>query len=197
MEEQELLARCKNGDDAAMEQMLNRYKNMVRSRAMTLFLVGADKEDLIQEGMIGLFKAIREYDPERNDSFSAFARLCVMRQMYSAIKASQTKKNSPLNNYVPFESLTEPEDARTGKGMEQLSGFQKNPEDFVINRERNLFLESRLMEVLSSFEKKVLSLYSEGTSYQRMAEVLGKDQKSIDNALWRIRKKLKTVLAIT
>ena len=199
-EENELLLRCQNGDSEAMEEMLNRYKNMVRSKAMALYLVGADKEDLIQEGMIGLFKAIREYDGERNDSFPAFAGLCITRQMYSAIKSSNTKKNQPLNNYVSFDVYRYGEDGEApenGSGLyEKLEYPQLNPEESMIDREDAHWVEEEMLSKLSKMEQHVLSLYTSGMPYQEIAKVMGKEPKSIDNALQRIRKKLKTVLAI-
>ncbi len=199
-DEMELLVRCQNGDDAAMEEMLNRYKNMVRSKATALYLIGADKEDLIQEGMIGLFKAIREYNPGRNDSFAAFAGLCITRQMYTAIKASNTKKNQPLNNYVSFDVYAVAEDSEpTGNGAGSYDGmgyWQKDPEESVIDKENAVRMEEEVFSSLSKMEQQVLSYYASGMPYQEIAKVMGKEPKSIDNALQRIRKKLKTVLAI-
>lgn len=182
-EELVLLENCRQGDTAAMEEMLNRYKHIVRGKANTLYLVGADKDDLIQEGMIGLVKAIREYDAEKNDSFAAFAQLCVTRQMYTAIKASQRKKNQPLNDYVSI--------------YESAFLFSQNPEESVIDREKTQQLESILEEKLSKMERQVLAMHTAGYSCQQIAQGLGKDPKSIDNALQRLRRKLKTVLAIT
>ncbi len=199
-DEKVLLMRCQNGDDDATEEMLNRYKNMVRSKATALYLVGGDKEDLIQEGMIGLYKAIREYNPERNDSFAAFAGLCITRQMYSAIKASNTKKNQPLNNYVPFDlyAFAEDSDSVVGSGnaYEGMGYWQKDPEESVIDRENALRIEEEVFSSLSKMERQVLSYYASGMPYLEIAKVMEKEPKSIDNALQRIRKKLKTVLAI-
>lgn len=199
-DETELLLRCQAGEDDAMEEMLNRYKNMVRSKAAALYLVGADREDLIQEGMIGLFKAIREYKPERNDSFAAFAALCITRQMYSAIKSSNTKKNLPLNNYISidlFETAEDTEQANSGGAYEGMESWQKNPENSIIDKERASQLEEAFYTNLSKMEQQVLAYYTAGFPYQRIAELMEKDPKSIDNALQRIRKKLKTVLAGT
>ena len=199
-DERELLVRCQQGDNDATEEMLNRYKNMVRSKATALYLVGADKEDLIQEGMIGLFKAIREYDPERNDSFAAFAGLCITRQMYTAIKASNTKKNQPLNNYVSFDLYAFAEDGsptgETTGTYEGIGYWQKDPEESVIDRENAIRIEEEVFSTLSAMERQVLSFYASGMPYQEIARVMEKEPKSIDNALQRIRKKLKTVLAI-
>lgn len=199
-DETELLHRCQNGDNDAIEEMLNRYKNMVRSKATALYLVGADKEDLIQEGMIGLFKAIREYKPEKNDSFTAFAALCITRQMYTAIKSSNTKKNLPLNTYISFDAYEVSEDAQPGSmgaSAFEIPGYwQKDPEESVIDRESAVRVEEEMMARLSSMEREVLAYYTSGMPYQHIATVMGKEPKSIDNALQRIRKKLKTVLAI-
>lgn len=197
--EQELLRRSRAGEAAAEEEMLNRYKNMVRSKAAALYLVGADREDLIQEGMIGLFKAIREYDEEKNDSFAAFAGLCITRQMYSAIKSSNTKKNQPLNNYISIDLVQSAEDAeQTGNAAgayERMELWQKNPESSLIDKERTSQLEEALFVNLSKMERQVLAYYTAGFPYQRIAELMNKEPKSVDNALQRIRKKLKTVLA--
>ena len=199
-EEKDLLLRCQNGDSEAMEEMLNRYKNMVRSKATALYLVGADKEDLIQEGMIGLFKAIREYKAEKNDSFAAFAGLCITRQMYSAIKSSNTQKNQPLNNYISFDLYVSTEDGETAETdtsfYDKLSSRQMNPEESIIDKENAHWVEEEIHSKLSKMERQVLSLYTSGMPYQEIAKVMKKEPKSIDNALQRIRKKLKTVLAI-
>lgn len=199
-EENALLLRCQAGDNEATEEMLNRYKNMVRSKATALYLVGADKEDLIQEGMIGLFKAIREYDPERNDSFPAFASLCITRQMYTAIKMSNTKKNQPLNNYVSFDLYAFAEETEPGNvgtnAYESMGYWQRDPEESVIDRENAIRVEAEVVSRLSGMEREVLSYYAAGMPYQEIAKVMDKEPKSIDNALQRIRKKLKTVLAI-
>lgn len=197
--EQELLRRSRAGEATAEEEMLNRYKNMVRSKAAALYLVGADKEDLIQEGMIGLFKAIREYDEEKNNSFAAFAGLCITRQMYSAIKSSNTKKNQPLNNYISIDLVQSAEDAeQTGNAAgayDRMELWQKNPESSLIDKERASQLEEALFVSLSKMERQVLTYYTAGFPYQRIAELMNKEPKSVDNALQRIRKKLKTVLA--
>ena len=165
-DEKKLLLRCQQGDNDATEEMLNRYKNMVRSKATALYLVGADKEDLIQEGMIGLFKAIREYDPERNDSFAAFAGLCITRQMYTAIKASNTKKNQPLNNYVSFDMYAFAEDGspagETAGSYEGIGYWQKDPEESVIDRENAIRIEEEVFSTLSTMERQVLSFYASG-----------------------------------
>lgn len=184
------------GDSGAMDFLMNKYKNLVRSRARTLFLVGADKEDLIQEGMIGLYKAIRDFNGEKNISFQSFAELCITRQMYSAIKGSNTKKNQPLNNYISIDSMEGTEGLENP--LEQLLGnnFEKNknPEQLVLDKEAADVLEYTLVGHLSDLEKKVLQFYMKDMNYNQIAEALGKEPKAVDNALQRIKKKLTQVL---
>lgn len=185
------------GDSGAMDFLLNKYKNLVRSRARTLFLVGADKEDLIQEGMIGLYKAIRDFDAAKNASFHNFAELCIHRQMYSAIKGSNTKKNQPLNNYISIDSMEVSEDRENP--IEQLLGINfeknKNPEQLVLDKEAASVLEYTLVGHLSDLEKKVLQYYMKDMNYNQIAAALGKEPKAVDNALQRIKKKLSQVLS--
>ena len=185
-----------SGNADAMDFLMNKYKNLVRSRARTLFLVGADKEDLIQEGMIGLYKAIRDYKAEKNISFRNFAELCINRQMYSAIKGSNTKKNQPLNNYISFDSMENSEEQESP--MEQLMGisFEKNqnPEKIVIDKESADVLEYTLVGHLSEMERQVLQFYMKDMNYNQIAAALGKEPKAVDNALQRIKKKLSQVL---
>ena len=184
------------GDSEAMDFLMNKYKNLVRSRARTLFLVGADKEDLIQEGMIGLYKAIRDFDREKNVSFQSFAELCINRQMYSAIKGSNTKKNQPLNNYISIDSMESAEDRENP--LEQMlgTGFEKNknPEQLVLDKEAADVLEYTLVGQLSELERKVLMYYMKDFNYNQIAVALGKEPKAVDNALQRIKKKLTLVL---
>ena len=184
------------GNSEAMDFLMNKYKNLVRSRARTLFLAGADKEDLIQEGMIGLYKAIRDFKEEKNSSFRNFAELCINRQMYSAIKGSNTKKNQPLNNYISIDSMQSVEGEETC--AEQLFGINfeknKNPEQLVIDKESAGVLEYTLVGHLSDMEKQVLRLYMKDMNYSQIAAALGKEPKAVDNALQRIKKKLTLVL---
>jgi len=185
------------GDSEAMDFLMNKYKNLVRSRARTLFLVGADKEDLIQEGMIGLYKAIRDYNAEKQVSFQSFAELCITRQMYSAIKGSNTKKNQPLNNYISIDSMETVEDRENP--LEQLlgNGFEKNknPEQLVLDKEAADVLSYTLVGHLSEMEKQVLHFYMKDMNYSQIASALGKEPKAVDNALQRIKKKLSQVLS--
>ena len=191
-----LVQLIQDGDHDAMEFLMNKYKNTVRSRARTLFLVGADKEDLIQEGMIGLYKAIRDFDREKEASFQYFAELCINRQMYSAIKGSNTKKNQPLNNYISIDSMQSVDGQETP--MEQFFGtFSEkinNPEQLVIDKETADVLEYTLVGHLSKMEREVLIYYMKDYNYNQIAVALGKEPKAVDNALQRIKKKLTLVL---
>jgi len=195
--DEHLVEQILTGDSGAMDYLMNKYKNMVRSRARTLFLVGADKEDLIQEGMIGLYKAIRDYNAEKQVAFQSFAELCITRQMYSAIKGSNTKKNQPLNNYISIDSMEVSEDRENP--IEQLLGINfeknKNPEQLVIDKESADVLEYTLVGHLSEMEKQVLQFYMKDMNYSQIAAALGKEPKAVDNALQRIKKKLTQVLS--
>ena len=196
MSDENLVEAIIAGNSEAMDFLMNKYKNLVRSRARTLFLVGADKEDLIQEGMIGLYKAIRDFNAEKEVSFQRFAELCITRQMYSAIKGSNTKKNQPLNNYISIDSMEVMEDRENP--LEQLLGnnFEKNknPEQLVLDKEAADVLEYTLVRHLSDLEKKVLQFYMKDMNYSQIATALGKEPKAVDNALQRIKKKLSQVL---
>ena len=195
--DESLVELINGGDSEAMDYLMNKYKNLVRGRARTLFLVGADKEDLIQEGMIGLYKAIRDYDTLKNVSFRNFAELCISRQMYSAIKGSNTQKNQPLNNYISIDSMEVSEDR--DNPMEQLLGINfeknKNPEQLVLDKEAASVLEYTLVGHLSEMEKQVLHFYMKDMNYNQIAVALGKEPKAVDNALQRIKKKLTQVLS--
>ena len=195
--DESLVELINGGDSEAMDYLMNKYKNLVRGRARTLFLVGADKEDLIQEGMIGLYKAIRNYDTLKNVSFRNFAELCISRQMYSAIKGSNTRKNQPLNNYISIDSMEVAEDRENP--LEQLHGINfeknKNPEQLVLDKEAASVLEYTLVGHLSEMEKQVLHFYMKDMNYNQIAAALGKEPKAVDNALQRIKKKLTQVLS--
>lgn len=185
--DEELCEKAKGGDGEAENYLLNKYKNLVRAKAKTLYLLGGDREDLIQEGMIGLFMAVRDFDKSKNASFSTFANLVCERRMYNAIKAGQAGKNLPLNTYI---SLYE--------GQDFINNLRANshlePEGFVIDKENTVFLLEKLSEVLSKLEEEVLDLYLSGKDYKEIAEMLERSPKSIDNALGRIKTKFKTVI---
>ncbi|MGN6714031.1 RNA polymerase, sigma 30 subunit, SigH [Anaerocolumna jejuensis DSM 15929] len=196
--DEEIIALIRGGNSYAMDYMLTKYKNLVKNKAKALFLIGGDKEDLIQEGMIGLYKAIRDYSPEKDSTFYSFADLCSSRQMYSAIKASNRKKNIPLNTYVSLYTPAYSENADF-EDKETLADVViqnkiSNPEELVIDKESTSMLEYELVRHLSQFEKSVLDLYLHDYSYLQIADKLKKEPKSIDNALQRIRLKLTMVL---
>lgn len=177
------------GQSDATEYMLKKYYPLVKKSIRTLYLIGADTEDLSQEGMIGLFKAIQSFQPDNNASFYTFAKLCIDRQIYSAIKASNRKKHSPLNSYISFYSKINEDEMELIDNLE--AGMDSNPEQIVLDRENATNIEEILDEHLSKMEKQVLSLYLEGKSYSDIASELGKTNKSIDNAIQRIRDKVK------
>ncbi len=190
LSDEKLVEFSADGDEMATECILARYKNLVRSRARMYFLAGADKEDLIQEGMIGLFKAIRDFDEKRPASFRGFAELCIKRQIITAVKTATRQKHQPLNSYI---SLNNPVYDNESEGfLEDVipGGAETDPEHLFILRENAEFLNDRMEEVLSGLEKAVLALYLEGKSYQEISKALDKPTKSIDNALQRVKKKM-------
>lgn len=206
LQDDELIALSREQDTRATEMLIGRYKGMVRSRARSMFILGGDSEDLIQEGMIGLFKAVRDYDCGRDASFATFAALCVSRQLYTAVQASGRKKHMPLNTAVSLnaplqscrdadrESGTELEESVSDELVTQISGgYGSNPEKVLIDRENLLQLQERIEEELSPFEKQVLDLRLTGMNYVEIAHILNRDEKSTDNALQRIRAKVRGI----
>ena len=194
--DEELVLMAQNGDDAAQEYLLDKYKSLVRAKSRAYFLIGADSEDIIQEGMIGLYKAVRDYNEEKNASFRSFAELCVNRQMITAIKAATRQKHQPLNSYVSLNKpVYEEESEQTYMDfLQSNSGSLLNPEALLIGQENKSFLEDQMVKNLSSFETRVLVLYLQGRSYFEISRVLDKPEKSIDNALQRVKKKLERFL---
>ncbi|GAC1443440.1 MAG: hypothetical protein NVSMB55_16940 [Mycobacteriales bacterium] len=187
----ELVLAARSGDDAALCDLLNKYRAFARVKARSYFLVGADREDIVQEGMIGLYKAIRDFNPDMQSSFRAFAELCVTRQIITAIKTATRQKHGPLNNYVSFERPVGSDDDGERVLSDVLpSRAVSDPADLVISAERIRALQAHFDEVLSDLETEVLRLYVEGKSYQEIAERLQRHVKSIDNALQRIKRKL-------
>ncbi len=189
--DEELVARARGGDDRALADLLTKYRGFARSKARSYFLVGADREDIVQEGMIGLYKAIRDFNPQMETSFRAFAELCITRQIITAIKTATRQKHGPLNNYVSFHRpvLADDEGERClGDLLPTL--VVSDPADLVISAERIRALQEHFDTVLSDLEAEVLRLYVDGKSYQEIAEVLQRHVKSIDNALQRIKRKL-------
>ncbi len=186
--DEQLIIQLRGGSPQVMEYLLEKYKNLVRRRANALYLIGGETEDLIQEGMIGLFKAIRDYRTDKDTSFYHFAELCVTRQMYTAVEASRRKKHTPLNTYVPLDA--------GGEGQDDilLSIGQPgtlDPETLFISQENVRQLLKQVNERLSRMERQVLALYLEGMNYHQIADYMGKSPKSIDNALQRIRSKIR------
>ena len=191
----ELIDRLRRGETPVMDYICDKYKNLVRSKAKSMFILGADNEDLIQEGMIGLFKAVRDYDTGRDASFSSFAELCINRQMYTAVQASRRQKHFPLNTYVSLDG-EESGDEREGLNLTELLADRTklNPEELFLDKERVDYLEHVIEEELSDFEKQVLDLYITGMSYTQIARVLSRDEKATDNALQRLKAKIRKML---
>ena len=191
----ELLDRLKRGEESIMDYICDKYKNLVRSKAKSMFILGADNEDLIQEGMIGLFKAVRDFDSGRDASFYTFAELCINRQMYTAVQASKRQKHFPLNTYVSLDSSDNTPDEQEG----WLTGFmtdrtELSPEELFLDKERMAYLEEAIDRELSDFERQVLDLFLTGMSYSQIARVLGRDEKATDNALQRLKAKIRKML---
>ena len=189
-----VLEKARRGDNDALDAIFEQYKGLVRAKTRSYFLIGADGEDLIQEGMIGLYKAIRDYKPERHASFKAFADLCVKRQIITAVYAATRQKHMPLNSYVSLSKLA---------GDDQTDNFDEyvlqdnavsNPEQLFINRETSKSFNEDLKKLLSDLELSVLSLYLDGSPYSAISKKIGKPEKSIDNALQRVKRKLEKYL---
>lgn len=186
--DEELIVKLREGDGDIADYLMEKYKPLVRKKTNAMYLIGGENEDLIQEGMIGLFKAIRDYHEEKGCNFFSFAELCIGRQLYSALERSNRKKHQPLNTYVSFSSS----EGENGMTLEELlTGYGTSPEQMMIEKERQQEFATKLEQKLSSMEKKVLNLYLEGNSYTRIGELLNKPAKSIDNSLQRIRSKIK------
>ncbi|WP_317856438.1 RNA polymerase sporulation sigma factor SigH [Chakrabartyella piscis] len=192
--DEELVAIAQSGKPRVEEFLIDKFKPLVKSRSRAYFLVGGDNEDIVQEGMIGLFKAIRDFDPEKNASFRGFAELCVNRQMITAIKSATRQKHQPLNSYVSLNRpVFEDESEQTYLDLLEEGEFL-NPEAMFIGQESKAQLEKKMQETLSAFETKVLALYLQGRSYLEIGNLLDKTEKSIDNALQRVKKKLEKSL---
>lgn len=183
--DEELMQRIRAGGRDCMDVLIERYKGLVRGEARTFYLVGGDRDDLIQEGMLGLFKAIRDFKPEKNTSFATFAKLCIARQMYTAIQAAARQKHGPLNSYVEWtESLGDTEQMPLGK----------SPEELLLDQEAVVTLMGHIETLLSPMEYRIFRHYLDGKDYLQIAEMMGRSPKSVDNALQRIRRKIKKLL---
>lgn len=196
--DEELILRLRDGEEQITDYIMDKYKNLVKSKARSMYILGADNDDLIQEGMIGLFKAVRDYDSGRDASFFTFADLCISRQIYTAIQASGRQKHAPLNTYISLYSNVTSWGESGGEEAELLniltSKAELSPEEMMIDKENVENLEKTIERELSSFEKQVLDLYITGMSYVQIAKVLGRDEKSTDNALQRIKGKLRKAI---
>ena len=190
MTDEQVVILAQETDGPALEYLLNKYKNFVRTKARSYFLIGADQEDIVQAGMIGLYKAIRDYKAERLSSFRAFAELCVTRQIITAIKTATRQKHIPLNSYISLNKPIYEEDSdRTLLDVITEEGMS-NPEEMIIDREDLSVIEGKVGQMLSDLEKDVLVRYMEGKSYVEIADEMHRHVKSIDNALQRIKRKL-------
>ncbi len=194
-EEELIVEQARKGDPIAQELLIKKYKNFVRSKARSYFLIGADREDIVQEGMIGLFKAMRDYQPDKVTSFKSFAELCIKRQIITAIKTATRQKHIPLNSYVSLNKPVYDDDSdRTLYDVMSSGSKELNPEHLIIKREELSHIEEKMGEVLSDLEWKVLNAYLEGKSYQEISVEMSKHVKSVDNALQRVKKKLEKFL---
>ncbi|MCL1975210.1 MAG: RNA polymerase sporulation sigma factor SigH [Firmicutes bacterium] len=195
MTDEDVVELAREGSIEAQEYLINKYKNFVRAKARSYFLIGADKEDIIQEGMIGLYKSIRDFRSDKLSSFRAFAELCITRQIITAIKTATRQKHIPLNSYVSLNKPIYDEDSDRTL-LDVISGTRiTDPEELIISREEFDDIENKMGEILSSLEWKVLMYYLEGKSYQEIAGDLKRHVKSIDNALQRVKRKLERYLA--
>ena len=196
MTDEQLIAALRKGESEIMDFIMEKYKYLVRKKAKAMFLLGGENDDLIQEGMIGLFKAVRDYDLALETSFASFAELCISRQMYSAIEASKRKKHIPLNSYVSlYEEGDESEENKRPPLIDTIQpDRENNPEELFLNKEYFRQAESMLKEQLSDLENRVLYLHLLGTEYQTIAKLIGKSPKAVDNALQRIKSKAQGIL---
>lgn len=193
LEDDALVELARGGQDQAIDELLHRYRHYARAKARTYFLAGADKEDIVQEGMIGLFKAVRDFQADKNTAFRAFAELCITRQIITAIKTATRQKHIPLNSYVSLNKPTGHDDDRPLE--DALVQRAVDPAELVISAEEISSIRSSMGKLLSDLETEVLQLYMDGKSYQQIGDMLGRHVKSIDNALQRIKRKLEQHLA--
>lgn len=196
LSDEDLVEKVRVGNDQALEVLIHKYKNFVRAKARSYFLIGADREDIVQEGMIGLYKSIRDYRDDKLTSFKAFAELCITRQIITAIKTATRQKHIPLNSYVSLDKPIYDEDSDRTL-LDVICGSRvSDPEELLINQEEFDDIEVKMGEILSDLERKVLMLYLDGRSYQEIAVDLKRHVKSIDNALQRVKRKLERYLEI-
>jgi len=192
--DEELICLLREGHEDTRDFLLEKYKHLVRKKARAMYLIGGDNDDLIQEGMIGLYKAIRDYRGERGASFHTFAELCINRQLSTAVEASQRQKHQPLNTYVSIYDKEHEEKSGNPLNAVGMALITQNPEERMIAQERFADMENRILQRLSKFEKEVLRQYLSGLNYSEIAYNLGKTAKAVDNALQRIKKKVRLLL---
>ncbi|MBE5785573.1 MAG: RNA polymerase sporulation sigma factor SigH [Clostridiales bacterium] len=186
-----LVSLSREGDRLADDELCERYKNTVRVKARPYFLIGGDRDDLIQEGMIGLYKAIRDYSPDHNAVFRSFAEMCIQRQLITAIKGATRKKHAPLNTYISFYGSTFTDDEKERPLLDTMEGVRsESPEEAIISKETAAAIEKSLETLLTELERNVLELFMDGHSYQEIAGRLSCGTKTVDNALQRIKRKL-------
>ncbi|GGA51463.1 RNA polymerase sporulation sigma factor SigH [Paenibacillus physcomitrellae] len=196
LSDEDIVESVRSGDSEALEYLIHKYRSFVRAKARSYFLIGADREDIIQEGMIGLYKSIRDYKGDKLSSFKAFAELCITRQIITAIKTATRQKHIPLNSYVSLDKPIYDEDSDRTL-LDVICGSQVcDPEELIINQEEFTGLEDKMSEILSDLERKVLMLYLDGRSYQEISVDLKRHVKSIDNALQRVKRKLERYLEV-
>ena len=198
MTDEQLICNLRAGEQEITDYVMDKYKFLVKKRAKEMYLLGGENDDLIQEGMIGLFKAVRDYDSEQGTSFASFADLCISRQMYSAIKASQRQKHMPLNSYISlYEHGEDTQEEKQQPLIETIQTMKdNNPEELFLNKEYLQMIEQELKQRLSDLENRVLHLHLLGIDYQTIAKLLDKSPKSIDNALQRIKAKMAGIVQI-
>lgn len=189
LKDETLVMLVHDGESEALDFLINKYRNFVSAKARSYFLIGADREDIVQEGMIGLYKAVRDYQTGKLSSFKAFAELCITRQMITAIKTATRQKHIPLNSYISLDKPLYDEESEQTL-LDVLSGTGiLNPEELLLNRERFTLMEGKMVEVLSYLERCALALYLDGQSYREISKTLNRSEKAIDNALQRVKKK--------
>ncbi|AWB46153.1 RNA polymerase sporulation sigma factor SigH [Paenibacillus sp. CAA11] len=194
--DEDIVEAVRRGESEALEYLINKYRSFVRAKARSYFLIGADREDIIQEGMIGLYKSIRDFRGDKLTSFKAFAEICITRQIITAIKTATRQKHIPLNSYVSLDKPIYDEDSDRTL-LDVICGSQVcDPEELIINQEEFTGLEDKMSQILSDLERKVLMLYLDGRSYQEIAVDLKRHVKSIDNALQRVKRKLERYLEV-
>lgn len=192
--DEEVLLQIQEGDEVAVEYLINKYEGLIRKKANTYFLIGSDRDDVVQEGLIGLYKAICDYDESKRSSFRSFAELCITRQIITSIKAATRLKHNPLNTYVSIYKPVHLEDSERTLLDTLYNDEAIVPDDYILKKEKYQLVESQLMKALTKLEWDVLYLYLQGFSYIGIANALGRHEKSIDNALQRVKRKVEELI---